>query len=265
MVERLVEAAGRQVEVAYCPERIAEGKALTELVELPQIVAARRPQAADRAAKLFRNLTSEIVELSPEEAELAKLFTNAWRYIRFAAANQFYAVANEAGLDFEVIRRAMRHQYPRAADLPGAGLAAGPCLLKDTLQLGAYTQNTLSMGNSAMQVNEGFPLYLVRRMEARYDLSTMTVGVLGMAFKAESDDNRASLSYKLKRVLKSKAAKVLTTDPYVTCDPNLTPLDEVLEQADLLVVATPHRAYAELDPTQPVVDVWNLYGRGVQV
>jgi UDP-N-acetyl-D-mannosaminuronic acid dehydrogenase len=116
-----------------------------------------------------------------------------------------------------------------------------------------------------MMVNEGLPLYLVSRLERRYDLSSMTVGILGMAFKAESDDMRSSLSYKLKRVLGFKAAEVLTTDPYVTTDTNLLPLDEVLARADLLVIGTPHEAYRSLRPSQPVIDIWDLYGRGVQV
>jgi UDP-N-acetyl-D-mannosaminuronic acid dehydrogenase len=116
-----------------------------------------------------------------------------------------------------------------------------------------------------MTVNEGLPLYLVRRMEEQFDLARMTVGVLGMAFKAESDDTRSSLSYKLKRLLRFKAAEVLITDPYVTTDPNLVPLDEVLERADVVVIGTPHRAYAALTLRQPVIDVWDLFGGGVLV
>ena len=98
--------SGVKADVAFCPERIAEGKAMTELFELPQIVAARNPAAAERAEKLFRNLADQIVRLEPEEAELAKLFTNTWRYIKFAAANQFWMMSNDFGLDFERIRHA---------------------------------------------------------------------------------------------------------------------------------------------------------------
>jgi len=265
MVERLVAAMGKEVDVAFCPERIAEGKAMTELFELPQIVAARTDRAMDRSAKLFRTLTSQVVPLTPEEAELAKLFTNTWRYIRFAIANQLYMIANDFGLDFERIRSAMAHDYPRAADLPGAGFAAGPCLLKDTMQLAAFNNNNFTLGHAAMMVNEGLPLYVVHRLEQRFELATLTVGILGMGFKAESDDPRDSLSYKLKRILRFKAAGVLTTDPHVTSDTDLMPLDEVLERADLLVIGAPHHAYQGLKPRQPVVDIWDLYGNGVVV
>lgn len=264
-VERMVEALGRDMDVAFCPERIAEGKAMTELFTLPQIVGARTDRARKRAGELFGRLTGTVVDVTPEEAELAKLFTNTWRYIKFAAANQFYMMANDRGLDFERIRTALAADYPRAADMPGAGFAAGPCLLKDTMQLAAFNNNNFTLGHSAMLVNEGLPLYLVARLEERHDLPSMTVGILGMAFKAGSDDTRSSLSYKLKRILEFKAGRVLCTDPHVVTDPSLVPLEQVLEQADLLVVAAPHAEYAGLQTQAPVADVWNLMGAGVLV
>jgi UDP-N-acetyl-D-mannosaminuronic acid dehydrogenase len=250
------------VDLAFCPERIAEGRAMTELFELPQIVSARTPRATKRAADLFRHLTGSIVELEPEEAELAKLFTNSWRYIKFAVANQYFMMANDLGLDFSRIRAAMIEDYPRAADLPGAGFAAGPCLFKDTMQLASVTGGSFPLGHSAMLVNEGLPDYLAKRIEARHDLSSMTVAILGMAFKAESDDRRSSLSYRLKRVLRFRAARVLTTDPYVRDDPELLPLDEVLAAADLVVIGAPHEHYRDLSIGCEVVDVWNLRGEG---
>ncbi len=218
MVERLMQRLGKAVDVAFCPERIAEGRAMEELFTLPQIVSARTNRSFERAASLFRHLTDKIVRVAPEEAELAKLFTNSYRYIKFAAANQLFMMANDFGLDFERIRAAVIEDYPRAADLPGPGFAAGPCLLKDTMQLAAFNNNNFALGQASMQINEGLPLYLTARMAARYDLASMTVGILGMAFKGESDDNRSSLSYKLKRILGVRAAGVLTADPYVTVD-----------------------------------------------
>src|SRR5215510_10888824 len=265
MVERLVERLGLDVDVAFCPERIAEGKAMTELFELPQIVAARTERARERATKLFRTLCDEVVYLEPEEAELAKLFTNTWRYIKFATANQLFMMANDFGLDYERIRSAVTYNYPRAADLPGAGFAAGPCLFKDTMQLAAFNNNNFHLGQASVSINEGLPLYVVARLEQRFDLERLTVGVLGMSFKAESDDARSSLSYKLKRILRFKAARVLTTDPYVKHDPDLLPLDDVVAQSDLLVIGTPHACYRDLDTDVPVVDVWNLLERGVRV
>jgi UDP-N-acetyl-D-mannosaminuronic acid dehydrogenase len=265
LVEKMVAGLGVAIEVAFCPERIAEGKAMTELFELPQIVSARTATGMARAAALFSLLTDSIVELTPEEAELAKLFTNVWRYIKFATANQFYMMANDRGLDFERIRQGLIQDYPRAADMPGAGFAAGPCLFKDTMQLAAFNNNNFALGHTAMTINEGLPLYLVHRLEQRFDLSEMTVGILGMAFKGESDDIRSSLSYKLKRILEFKADRVLCTDPYVTQDKNLLPEQEVLDRSDLLVIATPHRRYADLVTDKPVADIWNVLRSGVKI
>jgi UDP-N-acetyl-D-mannosaminuronic acid dehydrogenase len=265
LVEKMVAALGVQIEVAFCPERIAEGKAMTELFELPQIVSSRSPRGLERATKLFGLLTDSIVELSPEEAELAKLFTNVWRYIKFAAANQFYMMANDRGLDFDRIRKGLAQDYPRAADMPGAGFAAGPCLFKDTMQLAAFNNNQFALGHTAMTVNEGLPLYVVHRLEQRFDLSSMTVGILGMAFKGGSDDIRSSLSYKLRRILAFKANKVLCADPYVTADPNLVPHEEVIARSDLLVIAAPHPEYRGLVTDKPIADIWNVLGQGVRV
>jgi UDP-N-acetyl-D-mannosaminuronic acid dehydrogenase len=265
LVEKMVAGLGRQIEVAFCPERIAEGKAMTELFELPQIVSSRTPAGTKRASALFGRLTGKIVVMSPEEAELAKLFTNVWRYIKFATANQLYMMANEQGLDFDRIRQGLAEDYPRAADMPAAGFAAGPCLFKDTMQLAAFNHNNFPLGHAAMAVNEGLPLYVVHRLEQRFDLASMTVGILGMAFKAGSDDIRSSLSYKLKRILEFKADAVLCTDPYVTTDPGLLPLEEVLARADLLVVGAPHPEYRGLITDKPAADIWDVLGNGVRV
>jgi len=265
MVEQLVLRQGLDVDVTFCPERILEGRAMIELYELPQIVAARTDRARDRATALFGRLTDDVVYLEPEEAELAKLFTNTWRYIKFATANQLYMMANEQGLDFDRIRRGLAEDYPRAADMPAAGFAAGPCLFKDTMQLAAFNHNNFPLGHAAMAVNEGLPLYLVHRLEQRFDLGSMTVGILGMAFKGGSDDIRSSLSYKLKRILAFKADEVLCTDPYVTVDPGLLPLEEVLQRSDLLVVGAPHPEYRGLAVDKPAADIWDVLGSGVRV
>jgi UDP-N-acetyl-D-mannosaminuronic acid dehydrogenase len=131
------------------------------------------------------------------------------------------------------------------------------------MQLAAFNNNNFTLGHASMMVNEGLPLYLVSRMEERFDLSQMTVGILGMSFKSESDDTRSSLSYKLRRILRFKAKSVLCTDEYVTTDPNLVSLEDVLGSADILVVGTPHKRYKNIETTKPVFDVWNVRGEGV--
>lgn len=264
-MEKLMSNLDLDIHVAFCPERIAEGQALRELREFPQMIGARTDEAKARAEELFSTLTSRLLHMQPEEAELAKLFSNAWRYIKFAVTNQLYMVANDFGLDFERIRRALAFEYPRAADMPAAGFAAGPCLLKDTMQLAAFNNNNFMLGHAAMLINEGLPLYLVSKLEQRFELSDLTVGILGMAYKANCDDPRSSLAYKLKGILRFKGATVLCTDPHVRSDPELIDLEKVLEQADLLIVAAPHREYSEIHPKQEVVDIWNIFERGSRI
>ena len=265
LVEKVIAGSGKKIDVSFCPERIAEGKAVEELIALPQIISARTTHAVDRAKSLFSNLTSNMIVVSPEEAELAKLFTNTWRYIKFAAANQLYTIANDFGVDFERVRHAITTDYPRAADMPGAGFAAGPCLFKDTMQLAAFNNNNFTLGHSSMMINEGLPLYLVSRIEKNYDLSKMTIGVLGMAFKAESDDIRSSLSYKLKRILKFKAQSVICADALVNDDEMLIGEAELIDRADLVVIGAPHKRYASMPISKPVIDIWNIRKQGVLI
>jgi UDP-N-acetyl-D-mannosaminuronic acid dehydrogenase len=258
--------AGCTVDVAFCPERIAEGHALEELRSLPQIIGADDERAAARATALFQRLVDKTVRVSTKEAELAKLFTNTWRYMKFAVANQFFMIADQAGVDYTNVLRAIREDYPRAQDLPGPGFAAGPCLFKDAMQLAAFTTDHFPMGQAAMQVNEGLPAYIVAALERRYGtLRGKTVGILGMAFKAESDDTRASLSYKLRKLLSWAGARVVATDPYVD-DDRLVTLDCVLDESDILVLGAPHKTYRGLKiGGKDVVDVWGALGEGIRL
>ncbi len=263
-VEKWVEENVSGMSVTFCPERIAEGKAMEELYSLPQIIGARDETSAKWATQLFEKLTDSIIVTTPEEAELAKLFTNVWRYIKFAAVNQFFMMANDYGIDFEKVRQAIIQDYPRAADMPSAGFAAGPCLFKDTMQLAAFSNNTFALGHSSMLVNEGLPLYVVQKIETKYDLKNLTVGILGMAFKPEVDDKRSSLSYKLRRILQFKAKNVVCTDPFVL-DPKLDDLEHVLTESDLIIIGAPHAQYKNIVFKQPVIDVWNMVGKGVLI
>jgi len=265
-VQRMLKELGLQVDVVFCPERVAEGVALEEIRKLPQIVSGFTPRGVEVGRAVFAPLGVDLLELSPLEAELTKLFNNVYRYITFAVANQFYMLAAEWNIDFHRILHAMKFNYPRAAHMPAPGFAAGPCLFKDTMQMAAFTNNQFFLGHAAMLVNEGLPQFVVNRMQRRWpDLRQKKVGILGMAFKAESDDTRESLSYKLKKILSLHCAGVLTSDPYVA-DPDLVSEAELVDQSDIVVVGAPHRRYRELPLRgKPVVDVWNHLGKGSTV
>jgi UDP-N-acetyl-D-mannosaminuronic acid dehydrogenase len=260
-----LEGKGRKLKVAFCPERVVQGYGLKELREMPQIVSGTTSEAQGEAAVLFERIVSEVVKVSPLEAEFAKLFSNAYRYIEFAATNEFYLIAKSAGVDYRRVLAAMKHNYPRLSGIPRSGCAAGPCLVKDTMQLSAFARNQFSLGHTALLINEGLVLHVVEDLRRRYYLSNLTVGLLGMAFKAESDDVRASLSYKFKKVLIGHTRGVLTTDPFVTSDPELRPLEEVIAKSDLLILCAPHAVYRDINVRgKPVFDVWgHLEGANV--
>jgi len=258
-----IRAEGKQIEVAFCPERIAEGFAMNELEALPQIVSSFTEEGVERARALFGKLTTEIIAVPPIEAELAKLFSNVWRYIKFAAANQLFMIANDHGADFYRIHHAMTTNYERCRDLPKPGFAAGPCLFKDAMQLAAFNKGGFYLGHAAMLVNEGLPNYVVNQIKRSHDLRDKTVGILGMAFKANIDDKRESLSYKLKKILLFEARQVLCSDAHIP-DPDLVTTQELLRRSDVIIVGTPHREYRNLQiPAGKLfVDVWNMSGQG---
>ena len=257
-----LKSKGKEPALACCPERVVQGKGIQEIQNLPQLVSGTSRGAVERATALFAKISPEVVELSPKEAEYAKLISNAYRYIQFAATNQFYMMVEADGLDYNQLLTKMKHQYSRMDSFPSAGFAAGPCLMKDTMQLFAFRKHDFILGQVAMTINEGLPNYLVSQLEQKTQISGRTVGILGMAFKAESDDIRDSLSYKLKKILEFQGAEVLCSDEFVR-DEGFVSKEEVLQKSDVLVVGVPHAAYRGLEtaPEQLVMDVWGVLKR----
>ena len=255
-----------EVNLSYCPERIAQGYAITELDRLPQIVSGLTDDAVEGALRLFGVLTDRLLTVEVEEAELAKLFLNSWRYIQFAIANQFFMIAEDRGLDFFRIHRAMTDGYDRASDFPPPGLTAGPCLLKDTMQLSASERSRFHLGHAAMVVNEGLVEFIVDRLSTEHDLRTKTVGILGMAFKREIDDTRDSLAFKLRKLLTFRGARVVASDAFAS-DPSFVSLEQLIAESDIIVLGAPHDAYRALDfpPEKVVIDVWGFFGDRVPV
>ena len=245
--------------IAYCPERIVQGYAIKELKELPQIVSGMTDRATNEAAKLFGFISPKIIKTSIGEAELVKLFTNSWRYIQFAVTNQFYMIASNFGVDYDKVRQVMMEEYGRAATLPTAGFAAGPCLLKDTMQLSAFSSDNFILGHSAMLINEGLPNFLVNKLREKYDLSKTKVGILGMAFKADIDDIRDSLSYKLGKILRFHGAEVFYSDEYAK-DPTFITKDKLIKESDIIIIGVPHSVYKGLKIRRrvKVVDLWGI-------
>ena len=258
IVEETLKARLGVANLAFCPERIVQGKGIEEIFNLPQLVSGVSRKSENAAAALFAAIAPKIIRIRPEEAELAKLMTNAWRYLEFAIANQFYMMVEKQGLDFYRILEAMKEDYPRAKHFARAGLAAGPCLFKDTMQLSAFHNNEFFLGHSAMLVNEGLPNFLVSQLEGKMggSLKGKKIGVMGLAFKADNDDIRESLSFKVKKLLEMKMAEVLVTDEFV---PGTIPLKKFLAEADGIILGVPHSAYRKLKIRKPFVDCWGCW------
>ena len=139
------------VEVCFCPERIAQGKALEELHSLPQIVSGFDIKAIEQVSSLFRLLTEDIVTLAPLEAELTKLFTNSYRYIQFAIANQFYMIAGDYGVDFHKIYDAIVPPLEGVHRLEASEPGAGPEPETRRRLLGTVLRARGSLGDGAFE------------------------------------------------------------------------------------------------------------------
>jgi UDP-N-acetyl-D-mannosaminuronic acid dehydrogenase len=261
-LESYLRRRGSKVGLAFCPERVVQGKGIAEIQSIPQFVAATSPQALKVARGLFSKIAPLVVEMSPREAEFAKLICNTFRYMMFAATNQLYMMCAQAGIDYLGLLEKVRQSYPRMTYIPGPGFAAGPCLMKDTMQLFAFGRHSFPLGQMAMTINEGLPNFLVDQLRRKMRLKGKKVGILGMAFKAESDDIRDSLSYKLGKILRFEGAQVLYSDEYVK-DPTFVSKEELCRQAEIIIVGVPHRAYQALKipASTVVIDVWGSRSR----
>lgn len=251
------------VNLAFCPERVAQGYALDEIDSLPQIISAFDDKSFKLAYDVFSKLAPCIIKLNPLEAEITKLMANSWRYLEFAIANQFYMIAENSGVDFYKIYEAIRYKYPRASGYKSPGFAAGPCLFKDTMQLASFYDNKFGLGHSAMLVNEGLASHVADKAanqisSNKMDLWGKTVGILGMTFKANNDDIRESLSFKVKKDLEFRGARVVFNDPYLEGSTDINEIDSI---SDILILGTPHSIYRNHKFNKDVIDVWSFFSK----
>ncbi len=254
-LHQLLENNKKNIKMSFFPERFVQGLALEEFNKFPHIIGSINKKSENECKKFLSIFSKDIITMKPEEAEITKLFLNSYRYIQFSIANQFYKIADTADLNYKKINHAMRYKYKRG-NIPSPGFTAGPCLFKDTMQLSAFSNNNFSLGMEAMNTNEGLVNYLVNKIKNKHNLSEITVGILGMSFKAESDDIRNSLSYKIKKVLSIHSKKVLTSDPYVKNDKDIKSLDYVKNKSDILIIATPHNIYKKIKTKKTIYNVW---------
>jgi UDP-N-acetyl-D-mannosaminuronic acid dehydrogenase len=268
--ERIPEVAPELL-MAACPERIAEGKAMEEIFSLPEIVGGMDEESTQASAELFRLLNPDkrIHLTNPVSAELAKLFTNVYRYVNFALANEFAILGEYYGVDTHEILEMVNADYPRA-NVPRPGPAGGPCLSKD----GYFLVEELTLPDFvllAWKLNDSTPAHAIRRLSKRLDerglaLAGTSVAVLGQTFKRDSDDVRQSPAARITEILLREGAAVRAHDPFL---PGPT-LEQALAGAQAFVLATNHSFYDTLDPSDVAelmetprvgIDCWGVLDR----
>ncbi len=260
---------GKNIFLAFCPERIAEGKAIQEIKEIPQIIGGVDNVSSNKAKLFFETLGVKCLLTDSTSAELAKLFTNMYRYISFAIVNEFLVIAENFNKNIYEIVDLVNKDYKRGG-LALPGLTAGPCLFKDGFFL--INENPfLDLITASWKINEALPLFLVRKIRERLNLKNKKVVILGLAFKPEIDDIRESLSFKIRKALLREHAQVILHDPYVKNYPHqevLNDLSDALKEADAVIIATRHKIYQNqknkiLKLTSKktyICDIWNIFG-----
>ncbi|HYM55472.1 MAG TPA: nucleotide sugar dehydrogenase [Solirubrobacteraceae bacterium] len=258
---------GEEVFVAHAPERIAAGRFIEEIDTLPCIVGGVGARSGEVVGELFGAFRAPIVQTTPAQAELAKIWTNILRYTNFALPNLLMMDCERYSANvFEVIDLINR-DYPRGG-IARPGLTAGTCLRKDF----AFSEERSAapgMLLAVSRVNESVPLFLLEGAKRRLgSLADRKVAVLGLAFKADTDDERDSLAHKLVRLLERELADVVVHDPHVPT-PTVS-LTEAVEGAEVVVVATNHSEFREPRTLAAiaegaagdclVVDPWNCWG-----
>ncbi len=248
--------------ISYCPERVVQGKSLSELPNLPQIVSGISKKSINKSKKLFKLICKEIIVTSIFEAELIKLFSNSWRYINFSISNQFFNICEKFNIDFNKLRKNMIQGYERNKNIPRAGFAAGPCLYKDTAQLNAFLNNSFTLGTTATKINQGFPKSIYFKIKKKFNknFKQKKIGILGAAFKSDIDDTRDSLSIDLYYYLKKKGLKVKLSDEYVKSD-YIVDKKTLISQSDIIILGVPHSRYKKIKipKNKFLIDSWGFF------
>ena len=248
--------------ISYCPERVVQGKSISELPKLPQIISGVSKKSINQSKQLFKLICKKIIVTSILEAELIKLFSNAWRYINFSISNQFYTICDKFDVNFKNLRQNMIEGYDRNKNIPKAGFAAGPCLYKDTAQLNAFLQNSFTLGIAATKINQGFPKFIYLKMTNKFKkkLKYKKIGILGIAFKSNIDDIRDSLSIDLYNFLKKKGLKVNISDEYVTMN-KIMNKKQLIKDSDIIILGVPHSSYKKIKipKNKYLIDTWGFF------
>ena len=252
-----IRSINKTIGISYCPERVAQGQSLEEIKKLNQIIASNNKKEKAKIKKLFINICDNISTCSFDEAEMIKLFSNAWRYVKFAISNEFYMLCDDRNLNYKKIHHMMTKDYSRNAGLPTQGFAAGPCLPKDAVQLYLSNKRKSKLIKISHDINENLPNYFVNKLKKKINISGKQIGILGTTFKSNIDDERDSLSIKLREILEKDGAKVFCNDPNVK-KINYLSINKIKQKCKIIFLATPHKQYKKINlKNKLIIDCWD--------
>ena len=251
------------INISYCPERVVQGKSISELPKLPQIISGISEASIKKSTSLFNLICEKTIVTSILEAELIKLFSNAWRYINFSISNEFYMICENLGINFVKLRKNMIEGYERNSNIPTAGFAAGPCLYKDTIQLSSYLKKSFTLGKVSTKINQGLPFFIYKQLLNKFknNLKKKTIGILGITFKANIDDTRDSLAKELYNLLKKKKLKVIFSDHYNSELKNNINKNKLITKSDIIIIGAPHKVYKKITipKSKELIDPWGFF------
>jgi UDP-N-acetyl-D-mannosaminuronic acid dehydrogenase len=228
----------------YCPERITQGNSIDELPKIPQIISGIDKKNIDLINKLFKKICKFIINCEIIEAELAKIFSNVFRYINFSIPNEFFLISNKYKANFNNVLKVMKFKYPRCKSLAYQGFIGGPCLEKDLLQL-KYFNRESKLLNGSLSTNKKLLDYIMSEIKKIKNYKSKTIGILGLGFKPENEDLRGSVPIKIYKKLKKMKLKLIATDPYAKI-PNLVNVKIFKKRADIVIKGTRHKEYENI-------------------
>ncbi len=253
---------GKDLGLLFAPERIVQGQSIEEIECIPQIIGAYDEYSFKRGEMLFGSIGLNVYRTSPINAELVKLFSNAYRYINFAIANEFMLIAEKLDGDIHEIIKLTNKEYPRA-NIAKPGLTKGPCLGKDSWILqneNRHNHIKTSLLSSAYELNENIGSFLIESLKKRTSILGKNVAILGTTFKKNIDDERDTPVQELIDLLQAeKLNKLYIHDPYTRKE---FKLDEILSKVNIVFIAINHSfykdVYSKIKSNTWVVDVWNI-------
>ena len=242
---------GKELYLAYCPERVLPGNILKELVENDRIIGGINKESAELAIEVYQSFVEgEIYLTDATTAEMVKLAENSFRDVNIAFANELSRICDRLNLNVsKVIELANKH--PRVSILrPGPGVG-GHCITVDPFFIVERVPEEAKLIRTARCINDSMPDYIVEKIERavkRAKIKSAIIACLGIAYKADTGDFRQSPALKIVRRLKEKGYTVRVCDPYIKdfTEFPLFSLEEAVKGADCIVLLVDHKDFEEL-------------------